>query len=336
MSLISALGTNPKAFLKSLGPTPFYIDEPPSYSPGLKQMLHTRLPKNSATSIIGLDRIAFCRIDRTPDRIRAVLDMDHRSGSTDIPCFWLPWMRDGIVRIKLRPSKKLIFGLHPKAYGAGVNGTEGVKVVAGQTIKGQGVQVDPETQFDWKPRHSNPYHEDVCLFFTGMMDGCSTWVAGDPREPEVYHVNCASYKIENETELLRSTKGQVESQRLRFVQQTADFKTLYQGKHGVLPKAKSANAVDVKLTQHKPGVVSGAGAFYAKELLQLRQLVKNLGNQNHKIVKTYYSAFGFKVNGLWSFYRQTIHEYVAADNDWNIIRSSPTRAVGESPVKFFP
>jgi hypothetical protein len=335
MSLFAALKTDPKSFLKSLGPTPFYIDEPPDYTPGLKQMQHSRLQPNSAATVIGLDRIAFCAITRTPNRITAGLDMDYKPGKAEIPCYWLPWMRDGIVRIKLKPSKKLIFGHHPKNYVSGV-AKHGLKVVAGKTIKGQGVQVDQENLFDWRPRLTNPYNEDVCLFFTGMMDGCSTWVAGDPREPEVYHVNCASYKVSQETDLLRSTKGQIESQRLRFVQQTNDFKALYHEKHGALPKARSANAVDVKLTQHKPATISETGAFHTKELMLLRKLVKNIGNQRYKIVKTYYSAFGFKVDGLWSFYRQTIHEYVAADDQWNLIRNSPTLAVGEAPVKFFP
>ena len=341
MILTNELLDNTQAFLRRLRSKPFYIEEPSGYCPGLKVMLHTRLPPGKATSIIGLDRVAFCAVNSlSSGKIFASIDMDCTPGFFDTPCYWLPWMKDGIVRIKLKPSKKLVSGFHPQDNPYQSHEQSRTKIGAGKSIKGAGVQIgDLEQEYQWKPRVSNPYDKDVRLFFTGMMDGCSTWVAGDPREPEVYHVNCATYQCKNQEVLMRSgAKGERAVQKGKFEQMKSDFAGIYQQKSLVPRNARSANAVDVDLLQHKPGGLKGKeyNSYFAIGSQTIHRLVSGNSQTRYRIMKTYYTAFGVKTNDLWAFYRQTIYEYKAADESWNTMPGTPSLSVGEPPVQFFP
>ena len=342
MLLTDTLIKNPNSFLRKLSPAAMFIDEPPGYSPGLKTMLHTKLEAKKAVSIIGLDRIAFCSINQMASgNIYASVHMDSQPGFRDTPCYWLPWMKDGIVRIKLRPSRHLQFGHQPETNPYQQGTKSHGKVGMGQSLNGEGVQIsDFEKEFHWKPRTSNRYDQDVRLFFTGMMDGCTTWVAGDPKEPEVYHVNCASYNATANRELLRKgVKGEMEGNQDRMAQMEENFLSS-PGEKNVLKKAlgSSSNPINSKQLVHNPTALKN---FSEKDSYNrigseaVRRIVKGERHALYKVNKQLYTAFGVKdSSGNWSFYRQTIYQYRKSDAEWNA--SGPKLSAGDAPVKFFP
>lgn len=338
MLLHGEIINNTQNFLRRLSPTAFDIAEPPAYSPGLKMMQHTRLEPRKAVSIIGLDRIAFCsiRFNKESGMIHANLDMDYSPGTFFTPCYWLPWMKDGIVRIKLKPSRLLVNGKAPEInpYGRKMDTVKG-----GQTMKNAGVQVgDPNGDFEWKPRIGNPYDRDVRLFFTGMMDGCSTWAAGDPREPDVYHVNRAT--AVQQSGLVEKDEGK--AQKFALKEMTADFVELHKSQHaGTKPVLKSSNPVNMKLVAD-----SRAEKIVDMQSEVVRRLIKGPVGNRYKVIKQYYTAFGVKdSSGIWNFYRQGIYQYRSLEKKtfggngdfvtrWDAVGSVLT--AGTAAEQFFP
>lgn len=342
MLLTNNLINNTQSFLRKMSPAAMFIEEPPGYSPGLKSMLHTKLDEKMAVSIIGLDRVAFCSINQMGSgNIYASIHMDSQPGFRDTPCYWLPWMKDGIVRIKLRPSRHLQFGHQPDSYPHQSKNKGSAKIGMGQSLNGQGVQIsDFANDFQWKPRPSNRYDQDVRLFFTGMMDGCMTVVSGDPKEPEVYHVNCASYNANANRELLRKgAKGEMEGNQDRMVKMKENFLSS-PGEKDVLKKAlgNSSSPLHAKQMVHNPTALKSYDEKDAYNRIgseAVRQIIKGDKHALYKVNKQLYTAFGVKdSSGNWSFYRQTIYQYRKADNAWN--SSGNVMSAGDNPVKFFP
>ena len=338
MLLHGEIINNTQDFLRRLSPTAFDIAEPPTYSPGLKMMQHTRLEPSKAVSIIGLDRIAFCSIQfkKETGMIHANLNMDYDPGTFFTPCYWLPWMKDGIVRIKLKRSSLLVDGKAPE-----INPYEKKMstIKGGQTVKSAGVQVvDSTGNFEWKPRVGNPYDRDVRLFFTGMMDGCSTWAAGDPKEPDVYHVNRAT-AVQN-SGLVAKDEGKAQKFALKEMQ--TDFVELHKIQHhGTKPVLKSANPVNMKLVAD-----SRAEKIVEMQSEVVRRLIKGPVGSRYKVVKQYYIAFGVKDSSdIWNFYRQGIYQYRLLEKKsfggkgdfvtkWDAV--GPVLTAGTSAEQFFP
>jgi hypothetical protein len=330
-NLAKDLVDNPKTFLQRLRRSPLFIDEP-SYAPALKLNVHTRLETGKAVSVMGRDRVCYCKIgyDDATKVHRAELDPDYSAGDYDVACYWLPWMKDGIVRIKLRTSKSP--GSKPLSD----------KIRKGESKMGAGVAASDEA-FEWKPRTGGP-ESDVELFFTGMMDGCSTWATGDPAEPEVYHVNCASYQgsddDDTDEDLLRKgIKGEKAISERKTKQMKSDFLDMYAPDRGFFdPKYGSATPVKANLAQHKPGGVDAekVGAYMKACSDMVRRLVGGSRTVNYKVMRQTYAAFGVKHNSRWKFYRQNIFEYRLADENWNQRHDMAVQFVADEPEQFFP
>jgi len=68
--------------------------------------------------------------------------------------------------------------------------------------------------------------DEVRIFFTAAVDGCSVFVEGDPANPTVYHANATSYNpnnlvpaVANELILLRRQKAALMQARVRAIRQ---------------------------------------------------------------------------------------------------------------------
>ena len=115
----------------------------------------------------GENKVAFCKIvgpggfqrlkgdlgnDYKQDQDLLVMRITYEKSSDSFPVYYLPWQRNALIRVKLKPSPH-----HPAQKG----------IIFKETIEPQ-------------------------VFVTAALQGCSIIVSGDPQEPIVYHINASS------------------------------------------------------------------------------------------------------------------------------------------------
>jgi len=321
--LIDTLRSNPTAFLSIVGSAPIYVGDP-DFTQAVKSHFDAASPA-SMFKIVGCDRIAFASLDYGAGRTRLETTITGKASGVSQPCYWLPWAKDGAVQIKLKPSRKT----GPKSLQAHHRAT----VTAADSSS---IQLAKQ-RGDWKARDVGD-DLDPDLFFTGMMNGCSVWVSGDPAAPLVYHINRASHGNEKVQKLLSEPKDRDKDiNALKSKQMQKDFRA-FDASGGSGSGARFGKVTPA--TEHMRNPMQGTAADAAKDGRSkvIRTLVGGDGNQAYYIQKNLVTAFGVRINGLWSFYKQDVYEYYLYDQSGNIDRFSQgaLRVAATQPEKFFP
>ncbi len=313
--LIDTLQTNPAAFLSIVGSTPIYVGDP-DFTQAVKSHFDAASPA-SMFKIVGCERIAFASLD-TSSRARIEVSITGEATQGAQPCYWLPWSKDAAVQIKLKPGKGGSKA-HHRATVFG-KGDSSIKLA-----KDRGA---------WKPRDIGA-DVDPDLFFTGMMDGCSVWVSGNPAEPLVYHINRASHEnpTVNELQMKGDDKG---INALKSNQMERDFKAFNAsggaGKGGAYGKVTPATE---KLRNPMPADVAEMVKDGRSKVI--RTLTGGAGEQTYYIQKNMTTVFGARTNGVWSFYKQDVYEYRLYGPDGRAERGADAlRIAATRPEKFFP
>jgi hypothetical protein len=317
--LIDTLRSNPAAFLSIVGSAPVYVGDP-DFTQAVKS--HAASP-DSMFKIVGRDRIAFVSLDYSRTRFDATITA--KATRVSQPCYWLPWAKDGAVQVKLKPSKKTALQNLEAHHRATVTAKDSSSI---QLSKDGG---------DWKDRDVGD-GLDPDLFFTGMMNGCSVWVSGNPAEPLVYHINRASHDNEKVTKLLSEAKDRDKDiNKLKSKQMEKDFRAF--DKSGGSGRGADHGKV-TPATEHMRNPMGGTAAAAAKDGRSkvIRTLVGGSRDQAYYIQKNMVTAFGVRINGLWNFYKQDVYEYYLYDHSGNIDRytQGALRVAATKPEKFFP
>lgn len=166
---------------------------------------------------------------------------------------------------------------------------------------------------------------DPDLFFTGMMNGCSVWVSGDPTQPLVYHINRASFNNDQVKKLLDEGKDRDKNiNQIKSKQMEQDFRA-FDASGGA---GKSSDYAKVTpATENMRNPIGGKAADAAKDARTkvIRTLVGGSGEHAYYIQKQMVSAFGVRVAGIWNFYEQDIYEYFLYDSGGNVDRFNGRR-----------
>jgi hypothetical protein len=318
--MIDTLQSNPAAFLSIVGSTPIYVGDP-DFTQAVKSHFDAASPA-SMFKIVGCDRIAFAALDDT-GRNRFDVTITGKANGASQPCYWLPWAKDGAVQIKLKPSKKATPQSLEAHHRPTITASDSSSI---QLARDRGA---------WKARELGD-DLDPDLLFTGMMNGCSVWVSGDPAEPLVYHINRASHDNEKIKQLLSEGKDRdKEINRLKSKQMEKDFRA-FDASGGSGSGARHGKVTPS--TEHLRNPMQGTAAEAAKDGRSkvIRKLVGD-GQQAYYIQKNMVTAFGVRINGLWSFYKQDIYEYYLYNQSGTIDRFSAgaLRVAATKPEKFF-
>jgi hypothetical protein len=321
--LIDTLRSNPAAFLSIVGSVPVYVGDP-DFTQAVKSHFDAASPA-SMFKIVGCDRIAFVSLDYGASRNRFDATITGKTTGASQPCYWLPWAKDGAVQIKLKPSKK-----------TGLQNLEAHHRATVTAKNSSSIELSTH-RGDWKARDVGD-DLDPDLFFTGMMNGCSVWVSGDPAEPLVYHINRASHRGKEVTKLLSDPKDRDKDiNTLLSKQMGKDFRA-FDASGGSGSGANHGKVTPA--TERLRNPIQGEAVNAAKDGRSkvIRTLVGGSGNQAYYIQKNMITAFGVRINGLWNFYKQDVYEYYLYEQDGNIDRFSQgaLRVAATQPEKFFP
>jgi hypothetical protein len=295
---------------KLLGHRPLYICEPDTF-----QVVKQTSP--DMFTVYGPDRIYWVNIieKQNENRFEAQLSFKQTDPLSAL-CYWLPWRMDGIVRIRLKPSRKYGHGTaafspaHVQAQSSALN----TSIVAGAASGPAIVRPEFDPSAGGTPR----------LFFTGMMDGCSTWIAGDPQNPVVYHINRASHP----TNVTKKDAFKLESAQHKI--KTAQMRTDFQGAQAAEAAKDQSKGVGVTPDKWKIHHYNAAAAQSWARQMRLQTGVSG----PLKVLKQYTSTFGIHSSGAWVFYGQDIYEYRAVDALNNVI--GPFQYTAAQPQKVFP
>jgi len=318
--LVDTLQSNPAAFLAIVGSTPVYVGDP-DFTQAVKSHFDAASPA-SMFKIIGADRIAFVSLGSSGTRIDATIT--GAATGTSQPCYWLPWAKDAAVQIKLKPRKKGTSQSLKPHHRATVTAKDSSSI---QLAKDRGDRKARDLGDDLDPD----------LFFTGMMNGCSVWVSGDPAEPLVYHINRASYDNDKVAQLLSDTQDRDKAiNKLKSQKMEKDFRA-FDASGGSGRGATSYKVTPA--TEHlRNPIGNAAGAAKKGRSKLIRTLVGGNGNQSYYVQKNMVTAFGVRSGGQWSFYKQDVYEYYLYDQTGNIDRTrvGALRVAATRPEKFFP
>jgi hypothetical protein len=293
---------------KLLGHRPLYITEPDT-SQVVKQTTADMF------TVYGPDRLYWVNVIEKQNENRFEAQLSSKRDPSSVLCYWLPWRKDGIVRIRLKRSSKYGTGAaftpgHVQSQPSGADSS----IVAGAA---SGAAIN-RSEFD--PSDGGT----ACLFFTGMMDGCSTWIAGDPQNPVVYHINRASHP----TNVTNKDQFKLESEQHKI--KTTQMKSDFQGAQAAEAAKDQSQGVGVTPDKHKIH-------HYNQNVLQqwAKQMKSHTGVSGPvKVLKQYTSTFGIKLSSGWTFYAQDIYEYRAVDALNNGV--GPTLYTAAKPKKVFP
>ncbi len=164
----------------------------------------------------------------------------------------------------------------------------------------------------------NP-NDEVRIFFTAAVDGCSVFVEGDPATPTVYHANATSYNA-NELDpqvaaqliLLRREKAALMRARVRAVRQGKAL-AANAGTVGNMRVAEhrdyAPGAVDPLSNVERTRIVSRAAKAAGTRFAAIGQgtAARRSGEQESiaPVVDFKGTVFGFKnQQGTWEFYYQ--------------------------------
>jgi hypothetical protein len=320
--MIDTLRSNPAAFLSIVGSIPVYVGDP-DFTQAVKSHFDGDSPA-SMFKIVARDRIAFASLDYGANRNRMEVNITGKATGLSQPCYWLPWAKDGAVQIKLKPSKRNAQSPKPH-HRATVTAADSSSI---QLAKNPG---------DLKARDVGD-DLDPDLFFTGMMNGCSVWVSGDPAEPLVYHINRASHRNDEVQELLSEAKDRDKDiNKLKSKQMEKDFRA-FDASGGSGSGARYGKVTPATEQVRNPMLGKTAEAAKSGRSKVIRTLVGDDSKQAYYIQKNMVTAFGVRINGLWNFYKQDVYEYYLYDQGGNIDRFSQgaLRVAATKPAKFFP
>lgn len=166
----------PYAVLPALAQEPLRIDVLGGDTAN-EAMAHSfRMRGERTATLRALDRVAWARIDRDAGRHVVTISRTHGELEEAEPCYYLPWIRDHTLGMKLRPSQKIADDGRFAAYNENDHVDEAVLARAtAQRDMLRAIEDDEERA----PR----------LFFTATLTGCSVHIEGDPTQPNVYHGN---------------------------------------------------------------------------------------------------------------------------------------------------
>lgn len=277
---------------------------------------------DNTLSILGRDRICWVNVIEEQDRFVAKLRPEPADKSQ--LCYWLPWKKDGVVRIKLKPSGKSpdapLQDYHLQSRRSSGDSSILAGSPAGPDYAARDLGRDPDPK----------------LFFTAMMNGCSTWVAGNADQPVVYHINRASYRNDQAGPLVAehgNAAGQSALHRIKTEQMEADFtrvqtreKARFQGELGrVTPVEHDIHKFDRDLTDYGRAKVNALRSRWARWF-----------NGPIRATNQYTSTFGIKRDGGWVFFAQDIYEYRYLDKFGNFDMKRPTQSCAAPPHIVFP
>lgn len=285
-------------FIGIVGTTPFFVEDP-TYTPTVKAHTDGGAP-HDMYKIMGRDRIAYvtAAFNGGQNRYEAQITAQHVANA--LPCYWLPWWKDGAVQIKLKPSKKAT-----QAH------LQGHHLTTGTATDSSSLVLDPNAV--WQDRGIEG--EDPSLFFTGMMNGCSLFVSGDPTCPVAYHINRASFE-QAETQLLLADKKDRDREinRLKTKQMTTDFKRFDASFGRAVKHGKQGEVTPVTQHRRNPLAYPGETAATKKRSDLIRSLVNGPKGQRYKIRAQLTTAFGVRqADSKWRFYKQDIYTYAHMD-----------------------
>lgn len=293
---------------KFFGHRPLYIIDPDRI-----QVVKPSPTDSDVFTIYGPDRLFWVNVYEIDNENRFEARLSTVQNPSSVLCYWLPWRKDGMVRIRLKVSKKYGVPVTNKQMQAEKSANDS-SLVPGRATGGAITRPELDRTAGDEPR----------LFFTGMMDGCSTWIAGDPAEPVVYHINRASHP--DAVAKQDVYKRESEQHKIKTTRMTQDFQALQS-----VEKPKDTGGF-VGVTPDKHKMHHNAGGVQPKWRQQMKSGT-GVGGEV-KVLKQYTSTFGLKPDGTWTFYAQDIYEYRAADQFGNAV--GVTLYTAGKPQKKFP
>ena len=220
-----------------------------------------------------------------------------------LPCYYLPWIANGVARTTLRPRSATT--------------RDGV---AKNIVR---LTANPLYRVD----QNNPLSavldpNDPDIFFTSAVNGCTVTVRGTREEPTVYHANAKDLKVEGEKSPLNAAlHGGGDA----FAQQVIDGK-----RDWMVGKINRLEQVDQKqqrgaglqtpaqrrlLGQDQYQMLVAGGEVSARDRQNAEAAKRNIvateggKKKDLRLASSQGTVFGLRTNGHWTFYFQKLVKY---------------------------
>lgn len=131
-----------------------------------------RVRGHRTASLRALDRVAWARIEEENGCHNITISRTYGELEDAEPCYYLPWIPDHTLGMKLKPSQKLTDQARFDAY-----------------VADDATRARAAAQRQMLQQIENAEHRAPRLFFTAMLTGCSVHIDGDRTQPNVYHGN---------------------------------------------------------------------------------------------------------------------------------------------------
>lgn len=256
-----------------------------------------------------LDRVAWVRLDLDGNRHVATISRIYGELEDAEPCYYLPWIQNRTLGMKLKPSRKIEedarFDAYPDRPGVDAD------AVARATA-----------QRDMLRGIDNVERRTPRLFFTAMLTGCSVHIDGDAAQPNVFHGNAT--RLGNpagrkSTALMRTRKhfGR------RMEETDAVLRHEYQSIRWDDRDGSCVSVLDYDFRMW------GNGALAQKWQHGADLLTDELRDAGARINDMRAVVFGAaNLDGAWTFYGQRIYRYR--------IGQDPMAFLGYPPQRIWP
>ncbi len=132
----------------------------------------------STATLRALDRVAWASMAVDGNRHVITISRTYDPVADTEPCYYLPWIPNYTLGMKLKPSRKVAEGERFAEY----QGRDHVDGETWERATAQRAMLQGLADGRRTPR----------LFFTAMLTGCTVHIDGLPTEPNVYHGNAAA------------------------------------------------------------------------------------------------------------------------------------------------
>jgi hypothetical protein len=271
-------------------------------------------PKGGTTELFGLRGEArIAALDLVESSGTLMMKVDYKNpasklaaGQDWMPFYFLPWIRNAIVRTTLRPRSQTTRAGVAKTNVAVLPPNAKFLIDQNNVLSGA---LDPN---------------DPDIFITSAVNGCTVTVRGSREEPTVYHgnaVDVSSFGTKSPVELAlagRETDADglitlkvADMQRMLLALETADPKADRRaGPHNATPgKMLTQSSYQMLAMQGKvaPGHAQAADTVVRGVAAQ-EGITKNKSNRV-RIMNSQGTVFGVRTAGQWTFYYQKIVMY---------------------------
>jgi hypothetical protein len=275
---------------------------------GDNSILKSKAPSNELFSVRGDSRITA--VDLVESRNTLMMRLATKGVEAKItnedwmPAYFLPWMRNAIVRTTLRPRSAT----------TRVGGAKGLVPMAS----------NPKFLIDQNTPGSGPLDSnDPDIFLTSAVNGCTVTIRGSREEPTVYHGNAVTVGDagghRSPVELAAFQGNQAGADNL-ITLKVQDMRRMLDAFELADPKANRLGgphtaAGGKMLTQSSYQVLAAQGKVAPGQRAAVGQLAAGIAREEGvkprkvRVVSSLGTVFGIRQEGRWTFYYQKLLKF---------------------------